>query len=697
MKPIISLLLISLLLTGCSWFKVKEKVWTDLPETYFAEPLYAKYLEGFKIVLDPGHGGLAHLKNYKRGPTGVREAEINLRVAVFLKEFLEQAGAEVILTRDGDYFVSLDDRAKMANESGADFMISLHHNASSRPSANHASVYYHIHPDLSPASMDLARNVYLGIVDALHLHELSKDGLHSDQLIYPSGFGLLRGTKIPVILCESSFHSNPQEEKRLKNEEYNRREAYGIFCGVARYVQGGIPSASLINEDTFSVSKTPLLRLNVTDGLRSREGWDAPRLRLFSNMIDACVDGQKVPFKYDREASQITIQIDSSLANGEHYVEMNLINLFKNSNLPCKCRFIIASPCRKIRFLTPADSILADGISYLSVDIEFLDMDDQSIWDGSEYQVYNSGGILEHNKITLAEGKVRLYLHSDYINTEALLFAQADEAKDSLRIQFVKSGLSIFQGEISDVQTQSALADVNIFWEDSLFCQTDFDGRFFKKDLPADKYDLRIAKKGYHTETRAALIKENKTTILNAQLEPVDQGVFLGQSIILDAQFGGSEVGAQLNDTLTASVYNLQVMLHLAELLDNAGMQVYQVRQNNLFYPVDERIKWINEIPDGFYLRFGASWTKDDSARTHITIYPGSMNAQNISQNILDTFKQIDFSSKLDQNVNIPEVRNTNKTAVALELQIKSLLPAEEVVNKIYDALKKYYHSLRLQ
>jgi hypothetical protein len=51
----------------------------------------------------------------------------------------------------------------------------------------------------------------------------------------------------------------------------------------------------------------------------------------------------------------------------------------------------------------------------------------------------------------------------------------------------------------------------------------------------------------------------------------------------------------------------------------------------------------------------------------------------------------------LDQNVNIPEVRNTNKTAVALELQIKSLLPAEEVVNKIYDALKKYYHSLRLQ
>ena len=60
-----------------------------------------KYLEGWIIVLDPGHGGRADAKGYKRGPTGVREAEMNLRVAKLLRSLLEDAGATVTLTREG--------------------------------------------------------------------------------------------------------------------------------------------------------------------------------------------------------------------------------------------------------------------------------------------------------------------------------------------------------------------------------------------------------------------------------------------------------------------------------------------------------------------------------------------------------------------------------------------------------------------
>jgi N-acetylmuramoyl-L-alanine amidase len=104
-------------------------------------PPYAKFLEGVKICLDPGHGGDAHKRGYKRGGTGVREAEVNLRVAKYLREFLVTAGAEVLLTRAADVDVSLAERAAIANEWDADLFISLHHNAiGNKPHVNYTTV-----------------------------------------------------------------------------------------------------------------------------------------------------------------------------------------------------------------------------------------------------------------------------------------------------------------------------------------------------------------------------------------------------------------------------------------------------------------------------------------------------------------------------------------------------------------------------
>ena len=92
-------------------------------------------------MLDPGHGGKSEVDGYKRGPTGVREAEINLRVARLLRKLLTDAGAHVTLTREGEVSAAADDRlddtlrrrAQVANELarpdggvGADLFISLH-------------------------------------------------------------------------------------------------------------------------------------------------------------------------------------------------------------------------------------------------------------------------------------------------------------------------------------------------------------------------------------------------------------------------------------------------------------------------------------------------------------------------------------------------------------------------------------------
>jgi N-acetylmuramoyl-L-alanine amidase len=229
------------------------EVWQRTPDIDYNIPYYAKYLEGLKICLDPGHGGHANLKNYKRGPTGLREAVVNLRVAKFLREFLNAAGADVVLTREGDYDTdpnagkALRRRAEIASENNCDFFISLHHNASGRQSANFTSVWYHDNPDYLYANMDLARYVTNSLEEFLRLPEPQHNGLYSDYLIYPdAGFGVLRHLRVPGILIESSFHSNYEEEDRLRDPEYNRREAWAIFIGIARYARNGIPHAELL-------------------------------------------------------------------------------------------------------------------------------------------------------------------------------------------------------------------------------------------------------------------------------------------------------------------------------------------------------------------------------------------------------------------------------------------------------------------
>ena len=103
-----------------------------------------KYLKDLTIVIDPGHGGEDGGDNsteppgYKAGPSGAKEAHMNLRVSLLLRRLLSDAGANVVLTRDSDSTIGLRERAEVANnakrldgQTGADLFVSVHHNASS--------------------------------------------------------------------------------------------------------------------------------------------------------------------------------------------------------------------------------------------------------------------------------------------------------------------------------------------------------------------------------------------------------------------------------------------------------------------------------------------------------------------------------------------------------------------------------------
>jgi len=299
----------------------------ETPER-FPPPKYARYLKEVRICLDPGHGGDTHKRGFKRGPTYASEAEINLRVARFLRDFLVAQGARVTMTRDSDKDVSLSDRATLA--AGHDFFLSIHHNWSERLEARSTTTWYHLTPDHQPAAMDLARYVQRRVLESLELDPIG--GLMSDGLMYESGFGVLRQLPpdIPGCLAEMTYYSNLAMERKLRDIDFNRREAYGLFLGIAEYVFYGFPRAELI------ANEGNRLRFQVYDGLEDRGEWAKP-FKIFQDHLCVKIDGKTVAHEYDSKAG--TISVTHDLAPGTHEALVALINLHKNHSLPKPIRF----------------------------------------------------------------------------------------------------------------------------------------------------------------------------------------------------------------------------------------------------------------------------------------------------------------------------------------------------------------------
>lgn len=310
-----------------------EFAWSAHPPAEFPAPPFARFLKDVKIVLDPGHGGRAYIPNFKRGPTGLREDEVNQAVAGFLREFLEAVGAQVILTREEDVYLDRDMKAdlrlrsEIANRERADLFLSIHHNGSETPDTNYSSVFYHGLPDHSPASLNVARHLLWGIQDALRLEQHLNCAILSDYNVYPGeGFAVLRYADVPAVLTESSFHSNPFEESRLRDPVYNRREAYGLFLGLARWAQGGLPRVALNGVAGSGRERT--ITLNLNDGLSGRGGWGEKAPKILASSIHARLAGAELPFEFDAARAQLKARVSVEQLRRSGSLRVDFQNVF---------------------------------------------------------------------------------------------------------------------------------------------------------------------------------------------------------------------------------------------------------------------------------------------------------------------------------------------------------------------------------
>ncbi len=195
-------------------------------------------LADLTVVVDPGHGSInsssGYLDSGAVGPSGLKEKDVNLAIALALRDDLVAQGATVIMTRESDVGVlTLMDRVEIANENCADYFISVHCNASDAITANGVETWYSKYGDttLNPAREAMATAIQLQLKNNL--------GITSRGIKYneTTDFTVIKYTAMPAVLVESAFISNPTEEALLATSTFRKKVAQSICQGLVDYAE----------------------------------------------------------------------------------------------------------------------------------------------------------------------------------------------------------------------------------------------------------------------------------------------------------------------------------------------------------------------------------------------------------------------------------------------------------------------------
>ncbi len=231
------------------------------------------------VAVDAGHGG--DDPGAIGGKLKAKEKVVTLQIARKLKKLIDkQPGMRAVLTRDGDYYIGLRKRMKIARKHHADLFVSIHADAFRSPKAHGSSVFILSRRGASSEaarwlaakenSADLVGGVSLDDKDdvlASVLLDLSQTGTqagslsaagrvhkemgkigkqHGNKKVQQAGFMVLKAPDIPSMLVETGFISNHGEERKLASSSYQKKMAKAIFKGIKAYFHAEPPVDSLI-------------------------------------------------------------------------------------------------------------------------------------------------------------------------------------------------------------------------------------------------------------------------------------------------------------------------------------------------------------------------------------------------------------------------------------------------------------------
>ncbi len=227
------------------------------------------------IAVDAGHGGVDPGASGKRG---TREKDVVLAVAKALAARInEEPGMKAVLTRDGDYFITLPERTKRARKAKADLFVSIHADAIANPDVSGSSVYVLSErgasseaarwlaerenaadlmggvklddkdPALANVLLDLSQTASIAssMVAADNvLKALDRVGEVRKPKVQQAGFIVLKSPDIPSMLVETAFISNREDERKLSQPAHRAKLANAIFAGITQYFEVNAPDGT---------------------------------------------------------------------------------------------------------------------------------------------------------------------------------------------------------------------------------------------------------------------------------------------------------------------------------------------------------------------------------------------------------------------------------------------------------------------
>lgn len=273
------------------------------------------------IAIDAGHGGE---DPGAVGRRGTREKDVALAVARRLAEQVDrEPGMRAVLIRDGDYFLSLQQRVAKARLHRADLFVSIHADAFNNPKARGSSVYV-LSPKgatdeaarwlaarenaadlvggvslddkddmLASVLLDLSQNASIGAsleVGEVVLNRIGAVNRLHKSSVQQAGFVVLKAPDIPSILVETAFISNLEEEQRLREGRYQSQLAVALMSGIREYFHVNPPPGTWIASNRGSAGDGPreivIARGDTLSGIASRYNVSIPVLRRHNRLKD---------------------------------------------------------------------------------------------------------------------------------------------------------------------------------------------------------------------------------------------------------------------------------------------------------------------------------------------------------------------------------------------------------------------------
>ena len=192
-----------------------------------------------RVILDPGHGGK---DPGARGPTGLSESRLNLQVALEVAGLLEQRKISAMLTRAGDYYMSLDERVFLGDAVNADVFVSIHHNAPTAAKSNQpgTEVFAQTGDDGSARLAGLLHQEVFEVLDAIEgIQWTSRWDAGALRVVNSAGddaYSLVRKPQTTNALLEVAYLASPSEGKFLATENYVQLVAQPIATAIETFL-----------------------------------------------------------------------------------------------------------------------------------------------------------------------------------------------------------------------------------------------------------------------------------------------------------------------------------------------------------------------------------------------------------------------------------------------------------------------------